>query len=149
MTTIQEARAIIQSGVTAAWQAAAVSTGVELQYDDTKSANDGSPGEDGATANPLPYARSSVRIVDGAQSTMGARRRFRSEGVATVQIFTPRNDGHVLGDQLAKVVLDFFRNYAHTPGGVWFFDAHAIEVGVTGAWSQINAKATFRFQESN
>lgn len=139
------ARDAIYTAILAAWQAVgAASELVPMLYDNVKA---DLPGEDGSTTDPEPWARSTVRILGSGQSTQGTPRKYLTNGIATVQIFTPIGDGHTLGDTLQQVMLNAFRGNNGSPSTLWFFDVEGVEIGADGPWFQINVSASFNFEE--
>lgn len=94
------------------------------------------------------WARVSLRHATGRQRSMGApgNRIFQRNGVVTVQIFVPTGkQGLVIADRLGKVAVDAFEGEETSAGNVWFRNATYREVGVDGAWFQVNATAEFEY----
>lgn len=132
--------------INAAWLADTLSAPIPLYWDDFKQDK---PGRDPAGgARNESWARCSVRHTLGEQDTLGriGQRRYLAGGNVTVQIFTPKGDGHRLGDQLVEIVKDALRQRP-TTSQVWFFDISTPEVGVDGPWFNRNVEASFRYQE--
>lgn len=144
MTSLSEARDAVIGLVDAAWKASPVSSPFEMFYDNVSGDK---PGEAGSTTNAAAWARTTVRISTSEQSTQG-KRRFDTIGAVSVQLFTPSGDGHLLGDELAAVVLGVFRGHVGSVDGLWFFNATPNEIGQDGPWFNLNVDAGFRFQES-
>lgn len=141
--TSSEARDAVMTLVDAGLAADAITTGILRLYDNVKGDK---PGEDGTTGRALPFMRLTVRTVSSPQSTQG-RRRFLTDGIFTLQIFTAVGDGHTLGDSIAEVALGILRGHVGSTGGVWFFDAVLNEIGIDSPWFQSNVEAGFRYQE--
>jgi hypothetical protein len=141
--TLAQARDAIGVLINTAWLAGPPTDVIPMLWDNVKG---DPPGEDGSTTQAGPFARTTVRVTEAAQITQG-RRRFQTTGTVTVQIFTPFGDGHTLGDELVQIILDLLRGHVGGTDGLWFFDISPAEIGVTGPWFQINAGASFRFQE--
>lgn len=141
--TLTQARDAVVSLVRTAWIAGPSSAAIPLAFDNVKFDK---PGEDGSTTEAGPWAKITTRIISAGSETQG-NRRFTTEGVLTVQIFTPTGDGNTLGDVLSQFVLDTLRAHVGTASGVWFFDATPNEIGLEGPWFQHNVTASFRYQE--
>lgn len=93
-----------------------------------------------------PWARVTTRHNGGEQRAFGEppNRRFRRMGVVIVQVFTPAGKrGLVTGDRLGNVALDAFEG--NMSGDVWFKNATQTEVGIDGAWYQVNVSAEFEY----
>ena len=86
-----------------------------------------------------------VRHADGGNDAIG-NTLFSREGLVTVQIMTEFGEGLTLSDALTKVALDAFQGKA-TPGGVWFRNVRAREVGPDGQWFHVNVLAEFEYTE--
>lgn len=146
MTTQVQARDALFDAIEDALAADSITTSIVRQYDNVRS--DTPSGVD-AQGRPLPYIRTTVRGIDGAQDTMGdvGNRRFTSQGIVTVQIFTAPGDGHALSDTIVPVVRRAMQSL-RSPNGVWLTNiSPPIEVGVTGAWFQVNVRAFFTYEE--
>lgn len=144
LSTMQ-ARDVVIGIIDAAWKASPMSSSVPMLYDNVKgdAPDDLTP----STTNAAPFARTTVRILVAPQSTQGARRRFLTTGIVSVQVFTAAGDGHAAGDALAQVIIDELRGHVGSAQGVWFYDVVPQEIGVQGAHFQINVSASFRYQE--
>lgn len=96
------------------------------------------------------WARVTVLHNVSGQVTMGPpnNRRFRRQGLVTVQIFTPFGDGLTDSDIFAKVALDAFEG-KETGGGdtVEFRNVRMEEIGQNGNWHQTNVIAEFEYDE--
>jgi hypothetical protein len=143
MTTQTQARDAIADTINSAWLASGVTSAYELQWDNVKA---DPPGEDSA-GNALPWGRVTVRHLISPQETIGGPEcsKFLTEGLVTVQVFTPSGDGHVLGDQIVEVLKAALRNVS--VGNLWFFDVRVNEIGQDGPWFNQNVVAGFRYQE--
>ncbi len=71
---------------------------------------------------------------------------FTRLGVVIVQIFDDAGKGYSRLDVLTKVMEDAFEGKS-TPGGVWFRNVRAPEVGVDGRFQQVNVLADFNYVE--
>ncbi len=144
MTTLAEARDAVISLIDAAWKAASASSSIRMLYANVPGDK---PDSSVPNSSAPSWARTSVQILAAGQSTQG-KRRFRTIGSVTVQIFTPYGDGHTLGDTLSKVITDVLRGHVGSASGVDFFDVTPIEIGQDGSWFNINVTADFTFQEA-
>jgi hypothetical protein len=143
--TLAQARDAAISVVDAAWKASGAATEtVAMQYGNVKQSK---PSESGSSGSANSYARISVQVISQPQATIGARRRYESLAILTVQIFTPFGDGHELADAYAQVVLDVVRSHVGGTDGIWFGDSRSFGVGIDGPHFQTNATAEFRWQE--
>lgn len=140
--TTKQARDAVMAVVKAAWEGSSAPAD-SLYYANTAQDR---PGESGSSTDAQTWARVTVQSIASTQTTQG-RRRWLSEGLVTVQVFTPIGDGYELADDLVRALLDGFRGHVHSADGVWFFDEVGQEVGFDGPWAQVNVTAGFRFQE--
>lgn len=98
---------------------------------------------------PLTWARVTVRHVFSAQSALSddaGKRRYTRDGLVTIQLFTPFNEGLSNADTIASLLQGAFLGVS-TPNGVWFRNVRTNEVGVDGPWFQTNVLADFRYDE--
>lgn len=108
--------------------------------------------DDSATPPPAtqPYARVTIRHLDGAQTTMGevGNRRFSKFGNIFVQVFTPLSlkTGLTLLENLATIALGAFEGKV-TPSGVWFRNAVIRESEPYQGWNQATVVANFLYDE--
>lgn len=96
-----------------------------------------------------PWARVSLAHVTGNQATLSnptGQKRWRRNGILTVQVFTPLGEGLSEGYSLAKVVADAYEGTA-TPSQVWFRNVRINEVGPDGEWFQTNVLVDFTYDE--
>lgn len=112
--TIEEAIDSVINHFVTAWDAAA--TGITLSYANTP-LND-LPTDDSSTKQVQPKVSVEADLLDAFQVTMGStsNRRFRRYGVMTIQILTPRGQGHLLEDRYAKIVFDSLEGECTTEG---------------------------------
>lgn len=141
--TLSAARDAVIKLVDDEWAANVLTSTYQMQYDNVKLDK---PGEDGVTTQPLPWGRTTVRIISSPQVTQG-RRRYETTGIVTVQVFTPFGDGHELGDPIVQMLLDILRAHVGSTDGLWFFEIQGNEIGQDGPWFQTNVEAGFRYQE--
>ncbi|HET6417983.1 MAG TPA: phage tail terminator-like protein [Polyangiales bacterium] len=143
MTTQTEARDAVMDAIRDAWLADALTMGIALQWDNVKA----DPLGEDDDGNPLPWARVSVRHIFSGQETIAGpgSRKHQTEGVVTVQVFTPSGDGHSLADQIVEVLKPALRNVAI--GNLWFYNVRVNELGTDGAWFVQNFLANFRYSE--
>ncbi len=143
--TKTEARDAVMGVIRTAWLASGTTSSLTLLYDNVVGDQ---PDESGTPGQAEAYGRVTVRNAVGPAVTIGASPIHEATGFVSVQVFTPFGDGHALGDQIAKVVLDALRNYAASSGGLWFFNYTDVEVGQRGPRFQRNVGATFRYREA-
>lgn len=100
--------------------------------------------------NPLPWARITVQHFGANQATLSSdvsnRRRWRRNGLVTVQIFTPFGTGLSMADRLAMIALGAYEG-KDTPSGVWFRNVKSQEIGQSDSWFQTNVSAEFEYDE--
>lgn len=125
----------------AVFKAAWDSTGFAAVYQDVKS----SVPAQVSNLN-VPWARIVVKHFDGGQTGFGAtvEKRFTNTGVIWVQIFSPVGDGLTKAYELSQLVLVAF---CQARGSVWFRNMRMKEVGVSGAFEQINVLADFNYDD--
>lgn len=95
-----------------------------------------------------PWARHTVRWVDGDQRTFGevGARRFERAGTIIVQVFAPAGKRGLDGAHpLAKAARDAYEGV--TLGGVRFSRVARVDVGQDGPWYQVNVTAAFEYDE--
>lgn len=140
IATYEEARDEILAHFTTAWNAQA--SPPLLLYDDKP--------------RDLPkdavYARVTVQHNVSSQVTLGGKpslggggRRFRRNGIVTVQIFTPFGDGLTTADPLVDLAVDAFEGEDTGSDRIEFHEVRANEVGHDGVWHQTNVLAEFEY----
>jgi hypothetical protein len=94
------------------------------------------------------WARIVVLPNTGRQITLGktGARRFDTEGVAIIQVFTRANTGTNTNDGLAEQVRDLFDGVSFD--GVWTFGGAVRTIGSDGAYWQQNVEIQFRFEKT-
>ncbi len=95
-----------------------------------------------------PWARATIQHATGGQSSLSGAsgtKRHTEKGTVFVQVFTPVGDGSTACYQLAKLVRDAFRDARDA--NVWFRNVFLTEIGISGAFRQINVQATFSYDE--
>lgn len=145
LPTFTTARDAIQGLFWAAWQllAPAQNGGAlpEVQWQGVE--------EEPADAT-APFARVTIRHGTSRQSTFGhtGARRFVRPGIVTVQVFSPisRGGGLTLAQNLAIIARDAFEGVG-TADGIWFRNVRIQEIGLSGAWFQMNVTAEFEYDE--
>jgi hypothetical protein len=144
--TPEEARDYILDKFKATWDAEcpAVNSGVvpEIEYQNVDPVNSHL-----ANGN-VAWARIRVMHAKGDQRSMGGigGRVFTRLGIVTVQVFAPAGkQGLVLADQLGNVALSAFEGEETSAGNVWFRNTAYHEVGVDGAFFQVNVNAEFEY----
>lgn len=144
--TIEVARDEIAQLFLDAWNAATLSSGLRVLFDDRPENVPTAASTDG---NPPAWARLTIRHTSGSQATLAGadgRSRWRRNGVVTVQIFAPFGTGLSISDKLAMIALAAFEGQA-TASGVWFRNARLQEIGSDGPWFQVNVSAEFEYDE--
>lgn len=138
--TYEEARNQILALVTTAWNAQG--SPPQLVYDDK-------PQDLPDTAT---YARITIQHNTSSQVTLGGKpsqggagRRFRRNGLITVQIFTPFGDGLTTSDPLVDLVVDALEGEETGSDQVEFKNVSVNEIGENGAWHQTNVTAEFEW----
>jgi hypothetical protein len=94
-----------------------------------------------------PWARVTLRHVDGAQRTLSdaaGSRSYTATGTIWVQLFIPIGQGLTQAYPLAKTVLDAYRS---ANGLVWYRNARLKELPDDGAFSRINCLIDFSYDE--
>lgn len=137
--TDPQARDEILGSLNTAWLAGAESASLPLFFEDTRF-------DRPATGA---YAMASVRKVESIQATLAGtdgQKRWRTFGTVTVEVFTPRGDGHVLSDALCGTARDAFRG-TRTNGGVTFRRARIREAGADGTITKSIVSADFEYDE--
>jgi hypothetical protein len=134
ITNINEAVDEISGMFKTAWAASSFSS-VPINWDDVKQTQD-----DQAHINFFIEHNETVPVVitDGP-------RRFRMFGIITAQCFAKKGSGRVSANDMAQVVLDCFCGKNTGADKVSFRTATPREVGVTGAFYQINAIVEFDY----
>jgi len=146
MTTVAEAYTQIIDIFRTAWLADGNSSVVPIVYDNVEG-SDPPDGEDPVTNRVLPWCRISVRDTIEDQECLGppGQRRFKNEGIVTVEIYTAVGDGYALGDVLARVAKLSFRGNS-TSGGVHFFRVTSRKLGrdpLKRAWARVDVTADY------
>ena len=133
--TALEARDVILGIFKAAWDG----TGYIAQYNDKT-------GEIGTSE--APWARATLQHTTGSQSSLtgaSGTKRFTETGLVFIQVFAPVGDGSTRCYELAQLVKNAYRDARHLE--VWFRNVHLEEVGISGAFDQINVISTFSYDE--
>lgn len=140
IATYEEARDEILAHFTTAWNAQA--SPPLLLYDDK-------PRD---LPDAAPYARITLQNNTAGQVTLGGKpslggggRRFRRNGIVTVQIFTPFGDGLTTADPLVDLAVDAFEGEDTGSDRIEFRNVRANEVGHDGVWHQTNVIAEFEY----
>ena len=140
VATQTQARDEILTAFRTAWELGSPSAGLPLLFDDVAD----KPPDSGA------WARAVVRHATGGASSLSGEtglRIFTHRGTVTVQVFTPRENGLVLNDQLTRIAKNSFEGVTTSPGRVMFRNARVNEVGPSGQWFQTNVFADFEYDE--
>jgi len=142
MTTEQEAYRQMVALFRTAWLADSASLSVPIVYDND-AATSKPEGED-ANGRALPWCRPSAVELIEEQETLGGsgQRRFKGEGIFTVEIYTPSGDGYKFGGELARIAKLAFRGN-QTTGAVWFPRVTSQKKGQDGPWCRIDVIAEY------
>lgn len=139
VSSITEARNEILSHFTTAWNAQTPPVPL-LLYDDKS--------KPPTPSNPAPYARITVRHTDRDRVTLSdevGNRRFRADGIITVQVFSVSGDGLTSNDVFVNVALDAFEGAKTGEDRVTFRNVRDEEIGEDGPWFQTNVVAEFDY----
>ena len=96
----------------------------------------------------LAWARATIKTDGGRQiglSDQVGRRRFNTNGVFILQIFSPIGDGLTLGYELAQTVVDAYCG-THNDN-LWFRNIRMKEVPGSGEFTQINVSVDFNYDD--
>jgi len=94
------------------------------------------------------WARATLQHMTSGQTSLGAKggRKFTREGVITVQVFCPLNNGgSTYASALAKIARDAYEG--ESSDSMWFTDCTINEKGRDGSWFNVNMTATFQYDE--
>tara|TARA_R110000851_G_scaffold120002_1_gene248081 strand:- start:23423 stop:23872 length:450 start_codon:yes stop_codon:yes gene_type:complete len=147
MTSTSEAVDALFGAVVTAWGLSASATGLPLEYADVK-ADPAGESVDGNNRT-LGYGRVTLNHTAGLQGTMGnvGNRQFSSNGIFTIQIFTPAGDGYTLGRAIGSDMITALRAL-RSPNGVSLNNiSPPLESGITGAYSMILITADVSYRE--
>ena len=144
--TYEEARDAVLDKFKARWDADTIAiTGTavpEVEYQNVD------PSVSPLSKGNKPWARVTMRHATAQQRSMGGlgERMFQRNGVVTIQIFVPTGkQGLVVADRLGKVAADAFEGEETFAGNVWFRNTTYREVGIDGAWFQVNITTEFEY----
>ena len=115
-------------------------SGIDIDYPDLKSLKPSTQDN---------WLRVNFQHVTGSQTTLRGvtgEGRFNRTGLVTVQIFKVFGKGLVLGNQIAKIIMDAYEGKA-TLNGAWFRNIRQNEIGVSDDWFQINILIEFTYDE--
>jgi hypothetical protein len=102
-------------------------------------------------AQDKPYARFAINHVLQNQSSLSNEngvRKWQAGGQILIQTFGPMSGGNGLqiAEALAIVAKNAYQGKS-SPGGIWFRNCRANEVGPTDGWYQFNMIADFTYEE--
>lgn len=86
------------------------------------------------------HAPTSTQTLAGAVGT----RRFDARGFVWVQVFAPLGDGLTGARTAAQAIVNAYRDARLA---VWFRDVNLIEMGGDGAFSRVDVKANFEYDD--
>lgn len=140
--TLTQARDEILGTFKTAWDAGAETVGKTVLYPNVGN-------QEPPTAEEL-WARVTVQHFVGAQVTLSGAtgaRRFRHNGLVTVQLFAPSGEGLETLDAAATIVKQAFEGVTTSPGRVLFRNVRVNEIGPDGQWFNVNVLADFEYDE--
>jgi len=93
------------------------------------------------------WMRVEYDIISGNQSGFGtSNKKFRRDGLLSIQLFTPLSGGSTSPTNLAKIVADAFEGVRL--GGIWFRTISGpTPVGQSGGFRQTNIAVAFEYDE--
>jgi hypothetical protein len=119
-------------------------TDLLVVWDDTKQV---APDPAAAGDRPRTWVRATVQHLVSEQAALAgadSQRMYTRRGLVTLQLFTPNGDGLVSNDTISTQLQEALQGIS-SPGGVWFRNARANEVGQTGPWFQSNILTDFEY----
>lgn len=93
------------------------------------------------------WARATVQHATGAQSSLASdigTRRFTAKGFLWVQVFAPTGDGSSAALTAAQAIVNAYRVARLA---VLFRDVGLIEMGRDGAFTRVDVKANFEYDD--
>jgi len=131
----------IMGAVKTAWDAGADTSGVTLLWEGVAGERPTAP-QTGKPGTVEAWGWAQFRHDDGGLATFGAEgsKRYRREGLLTVQVFAPLTDGLTKAHKIARIVVEGLEG-TRTAGGVVFRRVRPVEVGHDGPWFQLNIYA--------
>lgn len=92
------------------------------------------------------WARATVKHATGAQTSLGGLggRRFTASGIVWVQVFAPAGDGSTGALTAAQAIVDAYRTARLD---VWFRNVGLVEMGGDGAFSRVDVKGEFYYDD--
>lgn len=93
------------------------------------------------------WARVTVQHATGAQSSLASdvgTRRFTARGFVWVQVFAPTGDGSTGARAAAQAIVNAYRTARLA---VLFRDVGLVEMGSDGAYSRVDVKANFEYDD--
>lgn len=93
------------------------------------------------------WARVTVKHATGAQTSLGGvgSRRFTATGFVWVQVFAPAGDGSTGALTAAQAIVNAYRTARDT--NVWFRNVMLVDMGGDGAFSRVDVKANFQYDD--
>lgn len=93
---------------------------------------------DGESVEITPWARITIRTNLRKQKTLGGVgfRRYTTQGILFVEVFTPTGDGNVTSYSIAETIRDEFERPNVASNSVWTRESRLTENGVEGLWSR-------------
>lgn len=93
------------------------------------------------------WARATVQHVTGAQTSLASdvgTRRFTAKGFLWVQVFAPAGDGSTGASAAAQAIVNAYRTARLA---VLFRNVALVDMGGDGAFSRVDVKANFEYDD--
>lgn len=132
------------------------SDAVDAIYGVFKTCWDAYPGTNAALYDGMPgnpptgdvlWARATVKHTTSSQTSLAGEvgsRRFTAKGFVWVQVFAPTGDGSTGARTAAQAIVNAYRDARLA---VWFRDVTLVDVGGDGAFSRVDVKANFEYDD--
>ena len=106
--------------------------------------------KNGPPSQDVEWVRVSIRYRDQYQASLSnqnGRRRWRRDGVLNLQIFIPQAAGGRARARLVACAMRDLFQATQTPGGVWFRNVKADDIGPDKSWHNWNVTIPFTYDE--
>lgn len=92
------------------------------------------------------WARATVQHHAASQTSLGGvgTRRFTATGLVWVQVFAPSGDGSTGATTAAQAIVNAYRDARLA---VWFRNVMLVDMGGDGAFSRVDVKADFLYDD--
>lgn len=94
------------------------------------------------------WCRATIQHNGGGQGSLSNEsgvRRWERSGIYSIQVFAPVGDGSKAGYLAAQSVVDALQVASHA--NLWYRNIRMREVGVSGAFRQLNVTAEFEYDD--